>query len=171
LRAGILLKPETTTAEALECYAGHAGHNPAFIHAGFADAKRLVDELQVPVEDQCHIFFDRFCGKLYQKHFKGAHRVLLKDGFDRKRNKDYDPVEPFSDLHATFQDEGMNGFGDFLIVGDEYSESGGPAYAVAIHLTFIDPGQDDAMFVYHFISTGATRQKTPQASSRRPLRR
>jgi hypothetical protein len=52
IAAGILLKPETTTLEALECYAGHAGRSPAFIHAGFADAKRLVDELQVPVEDQ-----------------------------------------------------------------------------------------------------------------------
>jgi hypothetical protein len=46
----------------------------------------------------------------------------------------------------------MNGFGDFLMVGDDYSESGGPAYAVAIHLTFIDPAQDDAMYIYHFKS-------------------
>jgi hypothetical protein len=53
----------------------------------------------------------------------------------------------------------MNGFGDFLIVGDEYSEEGGPAYAVAIHLTFIDPDRDDAMYIYHFKSQ---RQDTPQ---------
>jgi hypothetical protein len=52
----------------------------------------------------------------------------------------------------------MNGFGDFLIVGDDYSEGGGPAYAVAIHLTFIDPDQDNSMFIYHFISE---RQDTP----------
>ena len=53
----------------------------------------------------------------------------------------------------------MDGFGDFLIVGDEYSESGGPAYAVAIHLTFIDPDQDDLMEIYHFKSR---RRDTPQ---------
>jgi len=52
----------------------------------------------------------------------------------------------------------MDGFGDFSIVGDDYSESGGPAYAVAIHLTFIDPDQDGAMFVYHFVSDS---QDTP----------
>ena len=46
----------------------------------------------------------------------------------------------------------MDGFGDFLIVGDDYSEGGGPAYAVAIHLTFIDPDKDDAMYIYHFVS-------------------
>jgi hypothetical protein len=46
-----------------------------------------------------------------------------------------------------------------LIVGDEYNESGGPVYAVAIHLTFIDPDQDNAMQIYHFKSE---RQDTPK---------
>jgi len=52
----------------------------------------------------------------------------------------------------------MDGFGDFLIVGDDYSETGGPAYAVAIHLTFVDPDQDNSMYIYHFKSE---RQDTP----------
>jgi hypothetical protein len=113
------------------------------------------------MDQQCHVFLDRFCGKLYQRHFKGAHRVLVRDGFEKRRNRDYaeTPLEPFSDLHATFRDEGMDGFGDFLIVGDDFSESGGPAYAVAIHLTFIDPDQDDAMQIHHFVSE---RQDTPK---------
>jgi hypothetical protein len=74
------------------------------------------------------------------------------------RGKVYEDVEPFSDLHATFEDESMEGFGDFLIVGDEYNESGGPAYTVVIHLTFIDPDQDNSMLIYHFKSD---RQDTP----------
>jgi hypothetical protein len=109
-------------------------------------------------KDQSHVFFEESCGKLYQKHFKDARRILLRDGFQRKKNREYDLLEPFSDLHATFKDEGMDGFGDFLIVGDEYSESGGPAYTIAIHLTFIDPDQDDSMQIYHFKSE---RQDTP----------
>lgn len=159
ISAGILLKHDTTLAEALECYEAHEDHNPVFVHAGFGDAKGLADSLDDFTKKDCHVFFDRFCGKLYQKHFKGAHRVLLKDGFERKRNADYAPVEPFSDLHVTYPDEGMDGFGDFLIVGDDFTEGGGPAYAVAIHLTFIDPGKDDAMWVYHFVSE---RQNTPK---------
>jgi hypothetical protein len=159
ISAGILLRHEMTLEEAMKFYKAHAGHSPAFVHAGFADAKGLAAKLGKPTQTQCHIFSDRFSRKLYQKHFKGAQRILLKDGFDKKRNRDYEDVEPFSDLHATFLDEGMDGFGDFLIVGDEYSESGGPAYAVAIHLTFIDPDQDDAMMVYHFKSE---RQDTPK---------
>ncbi|MEO0688286.1 MAG: sce7725 family protein, partial [Cyanobacteria bacterium J06649_11] len=43
--------------------------------------------------------------------------------------------------------------------GDEYSESGGPAYTVAIHITFIDDDKDDAMFIHHFKSN---RQDTPK---------
>jgi hypothetical protein len=159
ISAGILLKQGMTPDDAFKCYEAHADHSPAFIHAGFTDAKTLAGKLGKPSKDQCHVFLDKFCGKLYQKHFYGAHRVLIKDGFERKRNADYEPIEPFSDLHATFQDEGVDGFGDFLIVGDDYSEGGGPAYAIAIHLTFIDSDQDDTMQIYHFVSK---RQDTPK---------
>jgi hypothetical protein len=158
IAAGILLKQNMTPDEAMKFHKEHSAHSPVLIHAGFSDAKALAEKLGNPTPDQCHVFIDRFSGKLYQKHFKGAHRVLLKDGFQRKRNRDYALVEPFSDLHATFTDEGMDGFGDFLIVGDDYIESGGPAYAIAIHLTFIDPDQDDSMHIYHFKSE---RQDTP----------
>jgi hypothetical protein len=160
ISAGILLKPGVTPETAVKYYQAHEAHDPAFIHAGFTEAKALAKKLgSPPSEGPCHIFVERHCGKLYQKHFKGAHRVLLRDGFERRaRNADYDLIERFSDLHATFRDESMDGFGDYLIVGDDYTESGGPAYAVAIHLTFIDPDLDDAMQIYHFLSV---RQDTP----------
>jgi hypothetical protein len=157
--AGILLKQDMSPADAMKIHKAHEGHAPVFIHAGFAEPKALMEHLGQPLTEQCHIFLDKYCGKLYQRHFKGSHRVLVKDGFQRKKNREYELIEPFSDLHATFADEGMNGFGDFLIVGDDYSESGGPAYAIAIHLTFIDPDQDDSMLIYHFVSD---RQDTPK---------
>ncbi len=50
----------------------------------------------------------------------------------------------------------LQGFGDFLIAGNGYSESGGPAYTVAIHLTYLD--EDDLMNIYHFKSD---RNDTP----------
>jgi hypothetical protein len=159
IAAGILLKHSTTLAEAIECFGAHQEHTPVFIHAGFADAKGLAMQLGDLTKDDCHVFFEELCGKLYRRHFEGAHRVLLRDGFARKKNADYSPVESFSDLHITYPEEGMDSFGDFLIVGDDFTEGGGPAYAVAIHLTFIDPDQDDAMQVYHFVSD---RQNTPK---------
>jgi hypothetical protein len=158
--AGILLKQDTTLAEALECYQEHKAHTPVFIHAGFGEAKALAGKLDEQTKDDCHVFFDQFCGKLYQKHFKNAFKVLLKDGFKRQeKNRDYPLLEPFSDLHATYKYEGVDGFGDFLTVGDDFIEGGGPAYVVAIHLTFIDPDQDDLMQIYHFKSD---HQDTPQ---------
>jgi hypothetical protein len=161
IAAGILLKKNMTVDEAMASYEEHGAHTPVFVHAGFSEAKALSEKLAPPTKAQSHIFFDQYCGKLYQKHFKGSHRVLLKDGFERKRNKDYELIEPFSDLHATFADEGMDGFGDFLIVGDEFSETGGPAYAITIHLTFIDPSQDDSMLIYHFVSNRRDTPKDP----------
>jgi hypothetical protein len=159
ISAGILLNPDIGLARVMECFEEHIEHSPVFIHAGFSEAKALADRLGKQTKDRAHIFYETFCGKLYQRHFVGANRILLRDGFDRKRGKDYMDVEPFSDLHATFPYEGMDGFGDFLIVGDEYSEEGGPAYTVVIHLTFIDPDQDDLMRIYHFKSR---RQDTPK---------
>ena len=83
-------------------------------------------------------------------HLRIVEKILIKDGFKKGRNKDYPELEPFSELHLTYKELGLNGFGDFLIVGNEYSESGGPAYAVAIHLTYFN--EDEIMYIRHFIS-------------------
>lgn len=152
IAAGVLLKKDMTVQDALECCDAHRNRDLALVHAGFADAKGLADGLGERINEMHHVFFEHYCGKLYRKHFSGAERILLRDGFQRRRNRDHPAVEPFSDLHVTYEEEGMNGFGDFLIVGDDYSESGGPAYAVAIHLTFIDPSKDAQMYIYHFVS-------------------
>lgn len=153
ISAGILLKEDMQTEEAITLFDEHKNHAPAFIHAGFTDAKTLADQLGDRLSKTKHIFLEKNCGKLYRKHFKGSERILIRDGFRRMRNADYPSVEEFSDLHITYDEEDMNGFGDFLMVGDDFSEGGGPAYAVAIHLTFIDPEKDNAMYIYHFVST------------------
>jgi hypothetical protein len=155
---GVLLKEDMSLEEVVDCCRRHPHRQLTLIHAGFNRPKALADELGNELTATRNIFFEAHCGKLYRKHFQGSRRVLLRDGFERRRNRDYPRVELFSDLNVTYEEEGMDGFGDFLIVGDDYSESGGPAYAVAIHLTFIDPDQEDAMFIYHFVST---RQDTP----------
>ncbi len=150
--AGVLLKNDMTLGEALACYEVHKAHAPTFIHAGFTEGRALAEALGPNLPKTRNVFFEEYCGKLYRKHFANSERILVRDGFKRQRNADYKLLDKFSDLHVTFADEGMTGFGDFLTVGDGYSDGGGPAYAVAIHLTFIDPDQDDEMYVYHFVS-------------------
>lgn len=131
----------------------HRNSNFSILHYGYANGKKLAGAINGYENIKMHIFIDGFAGKLYQRHLKkdGIKRVLIRDGFKpQKKNANYTPSEHFSDLHITYRDEGMDGFGDYLIVGDDYTETGGPAYAVAIHLTYLD--NDDDMFIYHFIS-------------------
>lgn len=149
IAAGILLTNGMTIKEATDCYDKHKDHAPSFIHAGFTQAKGFADVLN---DKPPQVFFAAHTNKTYWKHFNGYKRVLLEDGFKRRRNADYPETEQFSDLHLNYAEDGWDGFGDFLIVGDDYSESGGPAYAVAIHLTYIDPGAENQMFIYHFVS-------------------
>ena len=123
------------------------------IHYGYTSGTKLASAIDGFRNIRTHIFIEGFAGKLYQKHLKkdGIKKVLIRDGFKpQKKNANYPPSEHFSDLHITYDMEGMDGFGDYLIVGDDYSETGGPAYAVAIHLTYLE--NDDDMFIYHFIS-------------------
>ena len=159
LICGLLLTEETSVAEAIElCEA--FDKEIALIHAGFSQAKELSKAIDDLENVDTNIFFEGHCGKLYQSHFVDrSNCILIRDGFKKRRNRDYPSTEVFSDLHATFELEGMEGFGDFLIVGDEYSENGGPAYTVAIHLTYIDSDKDDEMHIRHFKSD---RQDTPK---------
>ncbi|MBI1418782.1 MAG: sce7725 family protein [Limimaricola sp.] len=154
----VLLKEQCTVDEAVRLCGEFEDDPVTLVHAGFANGAALADALGARVNDLRHVFLEDSCGRLYRRHFQSDERVLLRDGFERRRNRDHPPVEFFSDLHVTFAEEGMSGFGDFLTVGDDFSETGGPAYAIAVHLTFIDPAQDDAMFVRHFLSV---RQDTP----------
>ena len=151
---GILLRSETSLQQAVDLYEGDADREPTLIHDGFRDGRALAEALgDDVVKEMRHVFIDSSVGRIYRRHFPGAIRVLVRDGFKRRtRNRDHPPVEQFSDLHITHGDEGMTGFGDFLVVGDDYSDGGGPAYTVAIHLTFIDRDQEDEMFIYHFLS-------------------
>jgi len=153
VQGALLLRSDAASSTAVEQLAGDAVRFGAIVHAGYTDARAVADALgEARMHEMYHVFVEDQANMLYRRHFLGSTRVLVRDGFERKRNADYAPIDNFSDLHATYRDLGMDGYGDFLTVGDSYSEGGGPAYAVAIHLTYIDPAQDDAMFVQHFVS-------------------
>ena len=152
ISAGILLRNGMTVEEVMACYQQHVDHSPVLIHAGFTEPKALSVELADSMSNLTNIFVEDHAKLLYRKHFDRSNRILVRDGFKRQRNADYVEMEEFSDLNVTYTELGMTGFGDFLMVGDAYTEGGGPAYAVAIHLTFIDPEKDDVMYIYHFVS-------------------
>jgi methylmalonyl-CoA mutase cobalamin-binding subunit len=154
IAAGVLATSDMDADEVADCLHEHRHHRPFLIHAGFPSARVLARELQgrdSRVRGQA--FIQNQASPLYRRQFElNGPRIIIGDGFSKQRNADYPPVETFSELHLIYSTMQMSGFGDFLTVGDSYSESGGPAYAVAIHLTFINPEEDDVMSIYHFVS-------------------
>lgn len=153
LSIGYILHAKSKIADLIALLKKHGAFNFSILHYGYTNGKEVANAIKNYDNIKSHIFIDGFAGKLYQRHLKkdGIIRVLIRDGFKlQRKNSLYPYSEHFSDLHITFPDEGVDGFGDYLIVGDDYSETGGPAYAVAIHLTYLDT--DDDMFIYHFIS-------------------
>lgn len=88
--------------------------------------------------------------------------ILLDDPFQKKsRNADYKDRSKFSSLHTNFSSRpNVVGFGDYNIVGSEYSESGGPAFVVTIHLSYIEK-ENEQMFVRHFSSSASNSPANP----------
>lgn len=121
-------------------------------HVGQIEDPTLFEYASKSKSVQYQVFAEEQCGKLYRKKFSesSAQRILIRDGFIQRRNADYEEHEHFSDLHATYPEEGMDGFGDYSIVGRPYQDGGGPAHAIAIHITYID--EDEDMQICHFKS-------------------
>lgn len=164
LSIGYILNARSNINSLVELLDKYKNLKFSIVHYGYTDANSIVNIIKGHNNIKTHIFIEGFAGKLYQRNLKkdGIDRVLIRDGFKlREKNADYPPREHFSDLHITFADEGMNGFGDFLIVGGNYAETGGPAYAVAIHLTYLKSDDSDNMYIYHFVSNQTESQVDP----------
>jgi len=89
----------------------------------------------------------------YKREFEINTRVSLDDYFQtQQKNADYLRVgeSRFSEEHLYFTEEGFIGFGDFLLIGESYSDSGFLPYAVAIHISYID--DQNKIRVKHFVS-------------------
>lgn len=86
---------------------------------------------------------------------KLINNVVLYDACfkKQKRNADYPIESPYSSLHTFFDSyETVIGFGDYTTISEEYSESGGPAYVVTIHVTYIDDQRYYEAFTRHYSS-------------------
>lgn len=88
--------------------------------------------------------------------------ILIDDPFQKKsRNADYKEKSKFSDLHLNYRSRpNVIGFSDYTIVGSDYSEAGGPAYVVTIHLSYIEK-EYNQMLVRHFSSDQSNSPANP----------
>lgn len=122
----------------------------AIVHVGAVtrseEVARLLDD-RVEVQ----IFRQGRTSEEYRRTFSRGLSVSLADSFNRQpRNVDYPVMEFFSDALTKHRSEGYGGFGDFLVVGDFYRDSGGRALAVAIHHTNQESNGD--VWIRHFLS-------------------
>lgn len=91
-------------------------------------------------------------------------RVAYEDFFKKQiRNADYPTESPFSSLHSYYLEENNIGFSDYTITGDDFSEGGGPAYVVTIHISYIDPKRFDELFIRHYSSENDGTPTNPGA--------
>ncbi|WHF26314.1 sce7725 family protein [Bacillus altitudinis] len=91
--------------------------------------------------------------KPFKRRFVNNNGIILRDSFiKRSPNAEYlnHEVEWYSSDHLDFKSEGFLGFSDYSIVGEEYTESGFGAKAVAIHVIY--PDEDNNFWVRHFVS-------------------
>lgn len=88
--------------------------------------------------------------------------ILIDDPFQKKnRNADYKEKSRFSSLHKKYNNRNnVIGFSDYTIVGSDYTEAGGPAYVVTIHLSYIEK-ENEQMFVRHFSSSPSNSPANP----------
>lgn len=82
-----------------------------------------------------------------------VNKVILNDNFNtRTRNADFefDNDEIFSLFPFTYSVNGYYGYSDYSMIGDRLPSSGGPAYAVAIHIIY--NYRNEQLRIKHFVS-------------------
>lgn len=159
LQVGLIIHPHIKIKMIESFIEDFKNYRKVFIHNyNHPNLNDFLKIIETEPKIDMHIFNNAKTNTSYQDKFSKFPRVLLIDNFIHRKNKDYPFVEFFSDLHNKFIDLNFQGFGDFTIVGDNFS-NGGPAYAVTIHLTHKD--KDENIIIFHFISDTTDNPKDP----------
>lgn len=140
----------------------------ALIHAGYQNHTWLANELRTMQLTPKFNIFTQTAGYQYKKTFS-ANSVVIRDGFQQMRNRDYPPEEFFSDLHLTYKQDGYDHFGDYLTIGEQYKDGGGPAYAVAVHLTYLNNSDANTIWIKHYISDSNSDTSDPGNKAKEAL--
>ncbi|SEA52658.1 hypothetical protein SAMN05421743_105182 [Thalassobacillus cyri] len=159
---GYCITTETTHNNLQKLFNDYSSDNFTFIHQSSPNTD--VDEIINTMNENMgkidyQVFMDEQVSELYKRHFSNYKRVLMRDSFKKaSKNAEFPNQSYFTDLHITYRPE-YDGFGDFQMVGKELSESGGPAHAVALHLTTQLPTKE--IVIQHFVSDDTEGAENP----------
>ena len=156
---------DTTSATVQQFLKQYEGHDVAIIYQGFPTAQRAITALS----DQRiihHVFIGNAVPAEHIRSIDEQRRVIIADRFhDQPRNADYPPREFFTDMNTRHGNRVGLDFGDFSIVGDQYSEKGGAAMAVAVHHIHYHEGDSGSLDISHFISDRTDTTADPAGKS------
>jgi len=125
----------------------------ALMHAGRVNDIDALREWCAEKEIKYNLYGENFAVRRYRGIITPDTKILLDDKFKpQPKNADYlnTTDEFFSDDHLYYTDDGFTGFGDFLTIGDDYTEAGWLPYAIAVHLTYKKPNNE--IWIRHFVS-------------------
>jgi hypothetical protein len=147
----------STTATALRQFADrYAEREIAIVYQGFPASQETLDVLaneQVAHRIVHHVFVGNAVPAEHIRRVDEQKRVMVSDRFrEQERNADYPPREFFTDMNTRRGNQLGLDFGDFSIVGDSYSDGGGPAWAVCVHHIHYHEGDSGPLDISHFIS-------------------
>ena len=109
---GIIITAETNIDEIIRYLFSFSNFKLALLHQGFTDGKELASKIK-DFNIVKHVFVNTEQNKLYQRQFKNqGDRILIRDSFRKTKNANYPKGEHFSDLHITYEEENMDGFGN-----------------------------------------------------------
>lgn len=142
---------ETTKIEDINTFMStYPTYKFALIHQTTSPTK---DKLISFIKNEKNIKYNIFLknnDRDYIESFQEFNRVLITDPFNKsQRNADYPSEEFYSAIFSNYKSK-YYGFGDYQIVGDHFSERGGPAHAVALHLTYLK--SNNTICIKHFVS-------------------
>lgn len=125
----------------------------ALIHSGRINDIEALAEWSADYRIKYNYYGENFPVRRYRGIITPDTKVLLDDKFrPQVKNADYlnTPDEFFSDEYLYYREDSFIGFGDYLTIGDDYTETGWLPYAVAIHLTYKKEGGE--IWIKHFVS-------------------
>jgi hypothetical protein len=115
-----------------------------------------------------HVFLAGRVPSDYIDSIDMSRQVLISDPFNRQKNADYPPREFFTNMNTLPGNPSRVDFGDFSIAGNAFAESGGPAYAVALHHIHFE-GSSGPLYVSHFISDRTDTSADPGGKTQEAL--
>lgn len=156
---GYIIGVDTTQARVNGFLRAHPSKEVALIHrSDHFDPRTIVAACNSHGQLVYHLF--ECVDPQYIRGLQGGIRAILQDTFQSAiKNAVYPPMSSFGNLPFSHAARGFDGFGDYLTVGNAYTSGGGPAFAVAIHVTRDDGA--NALECRHFVSDSNIDQTDP----------